>query len=89
MESMPAMSTSKDVADVLSIPDIQGQMRALDNLWTENGYRMIKEKKIRVGLTDLNQSFARMIESDDFFSVNAVDKPMFLKTITGAVEKVV
>ena len=88
IESMPAMSTSKDVADVLSIPDIQGQMRALDKLWTENGYRMIKEKKIRVGLTDLNQSFARMIESDDFFSVNAVDKPMFLKTITGAVEKV-
>jgi len=88
IESMPAMSTSKDVADVLSIPDIQGQMRALDNLWTENGYRMIKEKKIRVGLTDLNQSFARMIESDDFFSVNAVDKPLFLKTITGAVEKV-
>lgn len=88
LESMPAVSTSKDVADVLSIPDIQGQMRALDNLWNENGYKMIKDKKIRINVGNLETSFAKMIDSDDFFKVNAVDVPMFRNAITSSIEKV-
>jgi len=88
LESMPAVSTSKDVADVLSIPDIQGQMRALDNLWNQNGYKMIKDKKIRINVGNLETSFAKMIDSDDFFKVNAVDVPMFRNAITSSIEKV-
>ena len=88
LESMPAVSTSKDVADVLSIPDIQGQIRALDNLWNQNGYKMIKDKKIRINVGNLETSFAKMIDSDDFFKVNAVDVPMFRNAITSSIEKV-
>lgn len=88
LESMPAVSTSKDVADVLSIPDIQGQMRALDNLWNENGYKMIKDKKIRINVGSINQSFAKMIDSDDFIGVNAVEKRSFMNTLTSLTERV-
>lgn len=88
IESMPAVSTSKDVADVLSIPDIHGQMRALDNLWNENGYKMIKDKKIRINVGSINQSFAKMIDSDDFIGVNAVEKRSFMNTLTSLTERV-
>lgn len=88
LESMPAVSTSKDVADVLSIPDIHGQMRALDNLWNQNGYKMIKDKKIRINVGSINQSFAKMIDSDDFIGVNAVEKRSFMNTLTSLTERV-
>lgn len=88
IESMPATTTSKDVEEILSIPNIQGQIKKLDEVWSEKGYSMIKDKKIRVKTGDIEKSFSEMIKSDDYFLVNAVEIPKFKGAINKVVDKV-
>ena len=88
IESMPAITTSKDLEDVLSIPSIQGQIKKLDELWTKKGYGMIKDKKIRINVNALEKSFAEMIENDEFFQLNMNSIPSIKKSIQKSIETV-
>lgn len=89
IESMPAVSTSKDLESVLSIPSIQGQIQKLDELWTKNGYGMIKKLKTRINVNELETSFARMLENDTWFQVNAGSVPSVRDSITKSIATVI
>jgi hypothetical protein len=88
IESMPAVSTSKDLESVLSIPSIQGQIQKLDELWTKNGYGMVKKLKTRINVNELETSFARMLENDTWFQVNAGSVPSVRDSITKSISSV-
>lgn len=89
IESMPAVSTTKDLESVLSIPSIQGQIQKLDELWTKNGYGMIKKLKTRINVNELETSFARMLENDTWFQVNAGSVPSVRDSITKSIATVI
>ena len=89
IESMPAVSTAKDLESVLSIPSIQGQIQKLDELWTKNGYGMIKKLKTRINVNELETSFARMLENDTWFQVNAGSVPSVRDSITKSIATVI
>jgi hypothetical protein len=89
IESMPAVSTSKDLESVLSIPSIQGQIQKLDELWKKTGYGMVKKLKTRINVNELENSFARMIENDTWFQVNAGSVPSVRDSITKSIATVI
>lgn len=89
MESMPAVSDSKDLESILSISSIQGQIQKLDELWTKKGYSMIKNIKTRINVNELENSFARMIDNDTWFQVNVGSVPAVKESITKSISTVI
>lgn len=86
--AMPAKATVADIQKVLSVEDIGQRMRALDELWSNKGYSMIKGKKIRVKKNEFEKALVDGISSDPVFKALITDLPGFQKNITNAINGV-
>jgi hypothetical protein len=88
INSFPEGATVKDVENVLRIEDIGSRARALDNLWNNKGYSMIKNKTFRFKSGELEKNLETALQSDSYFRVNTVDIPAVMKVFGLAVEDV-
>jgi len=86
--AMPAKATVADIQKVLSVEDIGQRMRALDDLWSNKGYSMIKGKKIRVKKNEFEKALVDGISSDPVFKALITDLPGFQKNVQNAIEGV-
>jgi hypothetical protein len=88
INSFPEGATVKDVENVLRIEDIGSRARALDNLWNNKGYSMIKNKTFRFKSGELEKNLEAALQRDSYFRVNTVDIPAVMKVFGLAVEDV-
>jgi len=86
--AMPATATVSDIQKILSVEDIGQRMRALDELWSNKGYSMIKGKKIRVKKNEFEKALADGISSDPVFKALITDLPGFQKNVINAINGV-
>lgn len=86
VSSMPAAATLKDMADILKIEDMGQRAQALDSLWNEKGYDMIKNKSFRFKSGELERNLEEALDKDPYFKVNIVDIPSVMKVFDLAVE---
>ena len=86
--SMPATATVADLQKILSVEDIGQRMRALDELWSNKGYSMIKGKKIRVKKNEFEKALVDGISSDPVFKALITDLPGFQKNVKNVINGV-
>lgn len=86
--AMPSGATASDMQKILSIEDIGQRIRALDNLWSNKGYSMIKGKKIRILKNEFESSLAKGIADDPVFKVLIPDMGVFQKNVISAINNV-
>ena len=86
--AMPAKASIDDIQKVLSIEDVGQRVRALDNLWSDKGYSMIKGKKIRVLKNEFEADLAKGISNDPVFKVLLPDMGAFKTNVMSAINSV-
>jgi len=86
--AMPATATVSDIQKILAVEDIGQRMRALDELWSNKGYSMIKGKKIRVKKNEFEKALAEGISSDPVFTALITDLPGFKKNVMNVINGV-
>lgn len=87
-EAMPAEARINEIQKVLSIEDVGQRIRALDDLWSNRGYSMIKGKKIRVNKNEFEKSLADGITQDPVFKVLLPDISSFKNNVMDAISNI-
>lgn len=85
--SAPATASIDDINKIASLEDMGQRMRALDDLWRQKGYSMIKGKKIRVKKDEFEKKLSKGILGDEVFKVLLPDIGGFKKNVIDTITK--
>ena len=88
ISSLPAGTTKVDLKNILEISDIGSRSIALDKLWKNKGYNMLKNKTFRFKSGELQKELETALNNDVYFLANAMDMSNVMKTFNGAIDNV-
>jgi hypothetical protein len=88
LSSLPAGANSQDIKKILEITDIGSRAKALDTLWKNKGYSMIKNNKFIFKPGELQEQIETALKDDVYFLANAMDMKAVMRIVDQAIESV-
>ena len=88
LSSLPAGHTNIDRKNILAITDIGNRAAALDSLWQNKGYGMLKNRTFRFKSGELQKELETALNDDVYFLANAMDMKAVMTTFNKAIDNV-